>query len=86
MDGVLAARAGRYCVEREAWAWWIDELTWRPHINRPQRPTERRKPSSPLWRHDTLTLSMPNPKLTRSAGALRDANYRHCSNLSKPVP
>lgn len=27
--GVLAARACRYRLERQAWAWWTDELAWR---------------------------------------------------------
>jgi DNA-binding IclR family transcriptional regulator len=27
--GILDQRAARYQLEREAWAWWCDELAWR---------------------------------------------------------
>ena len=29
VDGLLVDRAARYGIERQAWAWWCDELAWR---------------------------------------------------------
>lgn len=41
-DGRLAARAERYALERELWAWWHDELEW---MN--TKPAERAKRPAP---------------------------------------
>ncbi len=40
VTGRLAARAERYAVERELWAWWCAELDWMntPRAERPKRP------------------------------------------------
>ena len=40
VTGRLAARAERYAVERELWAWWQDELDWMntAPAERPKRP------------------------------------------------
>ena len=40
--GRLDARADRYRVEREAWAWWKAEEAW---MHAPRRPDARRRPS-----------------------------------------
>ncbi len=39
--GRLADRARRYALEREAFAWWTDELTW---MHAPRRTAARRRP------------------------------------------
>jgi len=39
--GRLADRARRYALEREAWAWWADELTW---MHAPRRTAASRRP------------------------------------------
>ncbi len=39
--GRLADRARRYTLEREAFAWWTDELTW---MHAPRRTAARRRP------------------------------------------
>jgi len=39
--GRLAARARRYALEREAFAWWNDELTW---MHAPRRTAASRRP------------------------------------------
>lgn len=40
VSGRLAFRAERYAVEREMWAWWLDELEWMntPRAQRAKRP------------------------------------------------
>lgn len=40
--GRLDARATRYRVEREAWAWWKAEEAW---MHAPRRPDAKRRPS-----------------------------------------
>ena len=62
VHGVLAKRAGRYSLERQAWAWWIDELTWRG-LSAAQK---RRTPGAgqtvlPLAGHDTLSRHHRGP-------------------------
>lgn len=43
VSGVLAARRRRHRLEREAWAWWLDELAWM-HLPR-TRKRRRRDPA-----------------------------------------
>lgn len=43
-SGRLHARADRYTVEREAWAWWSDELAWRRASNGQGRRSGRKAP------------------------------------------
>jgi len=42
VDGRLAARAARYTVERELWAWWQAEQTW---MRAPRRTHPSRRPA-----------------------------------------
>lgn len=83
VDGVLADRAGRYRIEREAWAWWIDELTWRG-LSAAQK---RRTPGAgqtvlPIAGHDTLTRHHrgPHPR-TGNGRADFAATRRHLTEL-----
>ncbi len=69
VHGVLAERAGRYSLERQAWAWWIDELTWRG-LSAAQK---RRTPGAgqtvlPLAGHDTLSRHHRGPHPRTSNG------------------
>ena len=48
--GILAARRHRHHIERQAWQWWLDELTWR----RASRAQQRRTPG-----HDQQALPLP---------------------------
>ena len=81
--GVLAERADRYRTERQAWAWWIDELTWRG-LSAAQK---RRSPGVgqtvlPLAGHDTLTRHHrgPHPRTSRGRADFAAAR-RHLIEL-----
>lgn len=56
--GILAARAERYAVERELWAWWQAELEW---MCTPRRERTRRAEPDQL----TLTFRPLLPRRTR---------------------
>ena len=80
---VLTERAGRYRIERQAWAWWIDELDWR----RLSAAQKRRFPGVgqtvlPLAGHDTLTRHHrgPHPR-TNQGRADFAAARRHLTEL-----
>lgn len=47
--GTLAARALRHVTDRELWAWWNDELTWR----------KRKDKKRGIRRHETGTIALP---------------------------
>ena len=81
--GLLTERAGRYRTERQAWAWWIDELDWR----RLTAAQKRRTPGVgqtvlPLAGHDTLTRHHrgPHPR-TNNGRADFAAARRHLAEL-----
>lgn len=62
VHGVLADRTAQHRVERQAWAWWLDELTWRGLSAR----QKRRSPGIgqtvlPFAGHDTLTRHHRGP-------------------------
>ena len=83
VDGVLVERAGRYRVEREAWAWWIDELTWR----RLPAAQKRRTPGIgqtvlPLVGHDVLSRHRhgPHPRISNGRADFAAAR-RHLAEL-----
>jgi hypothetical protein len=44
VSGVLAGRRRRYLIEREAWAWWCDELDW---MRLPRAQKRRRRDPAP---------------------------------------
>ena len=44
VHGVLAARRRRHLIEREAWAWWCDELDW---MRQPRAAKRRRHDPAP---------------------------------------
>jgi hypothetical protein len=44
VTGILDGRAARYQLEREAWAWWCDELAWRAL---PRAAKRRRRDPAP---------------------------------------
>ena len=83
VHGVLVERAGRYRVEREAWAWWIDELTWR----RLPAAQKRRTPGLgqivlPLAGHDVLSRHRhgPHPRIDNGRADFSAAR-RHLAEL-----
>jgi hypothetical protein len=83
VQGVLAGRARRYRIEREAWAWWIDELTWR----RLPAAQKRRIPGVgqtviPLAGHETLSRHHrgPHPRTNNGRADFRAAR-RHLFGL-----
>ena len=81
--GALADRAVRYRTERQAWAWWIDELTWRG-LSAAQK---RRAPGAgqtvlPLAGYDTLTRHHrgPHPRTVQGRADFAAAR-RHLAEL-----
>ena len=81
--GVLADRARRYRIERDAWAWWVDELSWR----RLPAAQKRRAPGVgqtviAFVGHDTLSRHHRGPH-PRTSGGRADfrAARRHLSEL-----
>lgn len=52
-DGTLARRRRRHALEREAWAWWLDELAWM-HLPRAAKRRRHDPPSGQV----TLPLAM----------------------------
>jgi hypothetical protein len=66
--GLLAARARRYVVERELWAWWRAEDAW---MHAPRRPSARSRPGRgqlSLLPEDGTHAYGPHPR--RSDGRL----------------
>ena len=51
MLGTLLARAERYRIEREVWAWWQAELTamMSEPRSRPRRPHVSSRPGERVW-------------------------------------
>lgn len=83
VHGILADRGRRYRIERDAWAWWTDELAWR------RLPTgqKRRAPGMgqtviPLADHNTLSRHHrgPHPRTASGRADFRAAR-RHLTEL-----
>jgi CRP-like cAMP-binding protein len=70
--GTLAARARRYALEREVWAWWLAEYDTM-HSSPRQRPTRPHVSARPLFREDGFG-ERTWPRYPRSADGL--ANHR----------
>ena len=59
--GILAARQRRHHLERQAWQWWLDELTWRRASRAEQRRTPAHGPCpSPVY-FPPGTTAAPTP-------------------------